>query len=561
MLSSALTDDANTKLTRVISVLLGAAMKHPRSTVRAIGCMMWRCVIWVYFQDKLPSLDDDEGESEVEGDIEKGVTGGAGKAKELWWKVVTHIVQLNTGVCTIAALLNSSSDQDREDGDVDVDEPLQRTLEVLQHMLVKPIPNMVPDVLETLKRLLGVSFSNISEHAEPLDQDEDPEKGECQWDSTTKLLPHSLFSSLTELLSVEYKALSTAFRPVFEETGGVEDVRPLTRGEVARGSAEPDNSLDLDVDMRVDDHKEEGKKSDEKGSWWMWEGLVRLWRVCVMSLWEAGCTGDVGKARQNELEREMTRKSLVSVWEALVGMGVGFLQGSFLLPLCAHTVIHLPNFTDAGDDEATSVFAVRVVKVLTNILQDAPLDLTPPSSLPPTPEGKAKHGKSSPDPITALKLDNVASSAFTTLNNTTKLALVQGLWHATCRLIPHPLLASSGAPEWLLACLMKREDRLTSSSLFSLSSAEEEEQEIAHLRENWTTLCVDVLVKCNPEALRAFWGYVNTDGKREWEWRWDARERAEVWQWFVGRWMGAWENGEGGVGWEGAVVLLGVPFL
>ena len=106
---------------------------------------------------------------------------------------------------------------------------------------------------------------------------------------------------------------------------------------------------------------------------------------------------------------------------------------------------------------------------------------------------------------------------------------------------------------------MKREEDLTSSSsLFSFPSAEEESP---YLREKWTILCVDVLVKCNPEAVKAFWGYVNNEGERDWEWGWDAIERAEVWRWFVDRWLGAWENSEVGVGWEGAVVLLGVPFL
>jgi hypothetical protein len=211
--------------------------------------------------------------------------------------------------------------------------------------------------------------------------------------------------------------------------------------------------------------------------------------------------------------------------------------------------------TDAGDDEATSNFAVRVVKVLVNILQDAPLELLPPRSSPPTPES---NGKSSPVRIKA----SAASSSSTTLNNRTKLALTQRLWHATCRLIPDLLLVSSDAPEKLLLCLVEREDSLTSfSSLFSLPSIEEDEEETAHLREKWTILCVDVLVKCNPESLKAFWGYANSDGERQWEWRWDLRARSAVWRWFVDRWMGAWEDSEGNVGWEGAVVLLGVPFL
>lgn len=338
MLSSALTDDANSKLTRVVTVLLGLAVKHPRSTVRAVGCLVWQCVIWVYFQDRLLPLDDGEGESEVDDGVAKTTARVAGKGKEVWWKVVTSVVDLNTGVSTITALLNSCSDEDREVSDEDVDEPLQRTLEVLQYMVGKAAnPKLVTDAVETLKHLLGVPSSELP------DLDEDPEKSGSQWDPTTKLLPHWLFSSLPGLLGVEFKALATAVRPVFEETAGPEDVRALTKGEIARGSAEPDNYLDADATIDTSEGKRE---QNEKGSWWMWEGLVRVWRGCVMALWEDDCAvvTVLRKEKELERERESTRKDLISVWEALVEKGVGFLQGLLLFlqpPCCAFSFIKL----------------------------------------------------------------------------------------------------------------------------------------------------------------------------------------------------------------------------
>jgi len=341
MLSSALTDDANTKLTRVVSALLALAVKHKRSSVRAVGCLMWRCAIWVYFQGRLPPLDDGEGESKAKDGVEKNTEKGACIAKQTWWKVVTTVVELNTGVCTIAALLSSSGkarDTLDEDNDgADEDEHLQRMLEVLQHMVGKTNSQIVTDVLETLKHLLGVSSYNSIEQAELEDYncspgyDEDQEQRGYHRDLTPKLLPHSLFSSLPGLLSVEFKALSTAVRPVFEETAGPEDVRALTRGEVARGSTEPDTSLDVNEDMST--RSDSGKrKKDGMGSWWMWEGLVRIWRRCVISLWEGewvSVAAGKGEEKLLEREKEVVRRDLVSVWEALVGMGVGFLQGSF----------------------------------------------------------------------------------------------------------------------------------------------------------------------------------------------------------------------------------------
>ena len=220
---------------------------------------------------------------------------------------------------------------------------------------------------------------------------------------------------------------------------------------------------------------------------------------------------------------------------------------------------------DAGDDEATSAFAVRTVNVLTDILQDVQLDLVVPmassSSSSSTPtvahKFKSKLNASSPVPVTAPKL-NINGTTTSTFSNSVKLALIRRLWQASRRLIPHALLITSGAPERLLACLMKSEEDLTSSSsLFYLA----EDEEAGQAREHWASLCVGVIMACNPDALRAFWGYVNSEGEREWEWGWDWRERSMVWRWFVEQWVGFGEQGEIGAGWEGAVVLLGVPFL
>ena len=334
MLSSALTHDA--KIARVVSTLLAHALKHPRSSVRAVGCLMWRSVIWVYLQDKLPPLNDADGESEVEDDIKENKETTASKTKEAWWKVVTTVVELKTGLCTMVALLNSSSNDEKEDSDVDTDDALQRTLEVLHRMVGKP--NLHGDVLAALKHLLGISSPNAFEEAELdcHDQDQDLEQG-GQWDPTTKILPHSLFSSLSGLLSVEFTALFSVVRPIFDETASLEDLRALTKGEVTRGCSEPDTDLDLDG---VGDHLGERRtKWDEKGSWWMWEGLVCAWRGCVLGLWEGGCEGTpVGKEGAKERERE--KEDLISVWEALVGTGVGFLQGLLLFPSSVHIVTH-----------------------------------------------------------------------------------------------------------------------------------------------------------------------------------------------------------------------------
>jgi hypothetical protein len=225
----------------------------------------------------------------------------------------------------MAALLNSSSKNEKEDSGVDTDDALQRTLEVLHRMVGKP--NLHSDALAALKHLLGISSLSPFEEAELDNHGQDLEQG-GQWDPTTRILPHSLFSSLSGLLSVEFTALFSVVRPIFDETAGLEDLRALTKGEVTRGCSEPDSDLDLDS---MGDHLGERKPTwDAKRSWWMWEGLVCAWRGCVLGLWEDDCGGTKIVGKEGAKEREREKEDLVSVWEALIGTGVEFLQGLLL---------------------------------------------------------------------------------------------------------------------------------------------------------------------------------------------------------------------------------------
>jgi hypothetical protein len=352
---------------------------------------MWRCVVWVYLQPPLPDRlvrnhvedSNDSGEEEVDED-ESGSTRQAVstnlKATETWWKIVTLVVELNMGTCTIAVLLVPTPFDGYGDGQnevdesvTDEDEPLRRTLEVLQIMVGKTNPQIVVETLETLKQLLGVPSddggdTDIDADAHDIDEDEESKSADHSpfpkmqaQRLPTPSFPRAFFSAIPTLLGTEPKSLAGIVR-VFEETSRSENVRRLTKAEVARGSTivdedededgtgdgKPsscgsyeryDDLSDLELELEFDgeggrnDVGNRGKKSGElnkvkeRKSWWMWEGLVNVWRGCLESLWNGKSA--VGGHADNKQSQEKAgfRKDLLDSWVALVGIPVTFLQG------------------------------------------------------------------------------------------------------------------------------------------------------------------------------------------------------------------------------------------
>jgi hypothetical protein len=69
--------------------------------------------------------------------------------------------------------------------------------------------------------------------------------------------------------------------------------------------------------------------------------------------------------------------------------------------------------------------------------------------------------------------------------------------------------------------------------------------------------CAEVLLVCDLHELRLFWGTSRDAGsEKKKEWSKKAEVRRLVWDCFVQKW-----KAEGEWHWEGAVVLLGVPFV
>jgi hypothetical protein len=194
-------------------------------------------------------------EEEGEGEKKKKLN-----VRETYWRVLKSVVDVGAGVATIAALLHDQSD----DGMNDEDANLRRVVEVMKCMIKKG-GQTCGEAMDLLK--IFVSFP--IEHS-----------SSSEW-TPSKLLPPSLFNALPGLLTAEYKNLVTAVKPVFDQCPQLEDVRSLTREEVAKT--------------------------------WVFDELVGIWRkgLCYLEMPE-----DCG-----------TPTEVVAVWEGLLRANVFVLQG------------------------------------------------------------------------------------------------------------------------------------------------------------------------------------------------------------------------------------------
>jgi hypothetical protein len=202
----------NNKIFRSFSALLSLAMRHKKSSVRALGCMVWRCVAWVYF---LPSTDSAR-ETSLAHDMLKD-------KRESIWKALMNVVDVQTGVAIIAAVLGEENE--------DSDDALLRTMSVLENMLAKQ--TNVVDVTETMKRLVSLQTSNVP------------------W-KVNKLIIPAIFTANPSLLAVEYKSLSVVVNDMLLAQPPLEDIRYLTRDEIAQE--------------------------------WVFDGMIKLWRQVVANL-------------------------------------------------------------------------------------------------------------------------------------------------------------------------------------------------------------------------------------------------------------------------------------
>ncbi|KAF5360725.1 hypothetical protein D9756_004653 [Leucocoprinus leucothites] len=275
----------NNKIFRSLSTLLSLSMRHKKSSVRALGCVAWRCVAWVYF---LPG-NDNALETSLAHDMLKD-------KRESIWKALMNVVDVQTGVAIIAAVLGEEN--------TDSDDTLLRTISVLENMVTKQ--TNVVDVIETLKCL--VSF----------------ETTKAPW-KVNKLIMPAIFTANPSLLAVEYKSLSVAVNDMLLAQPPLEDVRCLSKEEVAQE--------------------------------WVFDGMIKLWKQALANL-----------KKFDETEVSGMACDLLLVWQGLLGAVASVLQ-------------------DAGDDEESAMeFTRKAADVLVDLLVDSDLDLMSSKPAQITPE-------------------------------------------------------------------------------------------------------------------------------------------------------------------------------
>ena len=213
------------RMTKCISALLSHSMRHPKSSVRALVCLMWRCVAWAYFQPpsvKLVPISDDEDAELEEVEYTEEEREQHRKRLKSKWHVMRSVVDMGAGVSTISALLGSAA------GTCYFDEGLEQALALLKEMTQKG-GLVSKEALDTVATLVcgvasGESSSTVFDIPETLDDD-------WEW-NPMKLLPLALFSASPGLLTVEYGQLAGTVRPIFADCPHVEDIRCLTRSEI-----------------------------------------------------------------------------------------------------------------------------------------------------------------------------------------------------------------------------------------------------------------------------------------------------------------------------------------
>lgn len=207
-----------------------------------------------------------------------------------------------------------------------------------------------------------------------------------------------------------------------------------------------------------------------------------------------------------------------------------------------------------GDEDAIASFAACAMKYIIHVLEDPKLNLLPNKANKPTivavaaAAALADPAPGSDDTIPEYKTRNTCT------NGELRMRLVRHMWATLCAVFPAGARCDAG--ETLLVRLMQSEDALVRGTGTAAVVEDDEAEERAMTA--WVGLCVDVVRVCGEgEGVRVFWSCEEEMGGRPVGRRsadWQREYTNAVWKAFVERWREA----EGG--WEGSVVLLGVPF-
>ncbi|OSC97212.1 hypothetical protein PYCCODRAFT_1481453 [Trametes coccinea BRFM310] len=204
----------HSELTRTIMALFSLGMHHGKSSVRGLGCLAWRTMIWAYFRPPHVKLTittdtDDEGEdSATEEDlIEERVKHE--RVMRANFENLLSIVDMGAGVNTVGAILGQELTEDIH---------VHAALRVLAEMVERG-GHTCKEAMDVARQLLG-SATTAEHHLVP------------DWDHR-KLLAPGLFSANPGLLTADWKTLSAPVKGVLDQCPSVADIRPLTLEEIA----------------------------------------------------------------------------------------------------------------------------------------------------------------------------------------------------------------------------------------------------------------------------------------------------------------------------------------
>ena len=203
-------DDA---ICRTITALFTLGLRHSKSSVRNIGFMAWRTMIWAYFHASsnrtIADGEQDPEDADADEDEQERAFHTASQAMQMKnaWKVMVTVLDVGAGSAIIAELLAQPS----------VDElTLRRALGVLRAMSRKG-GHTCKEAIDAAMDLLGVSDAHAA--GDPVE--------------APMLLPHGLFCAEPGLLTCDWPSLPSTARPILEQCLRAHNIRKLTDDELS----------------------------------------------------------------------------------------------------------------------------------------------------------------------------------------------------------------------------------------------------------------------------------------------------------------------------------------
>ncbi|KAJ7600816.1 hypothetical protein C8J56DRAFT_813750 [Mycena floridula] len=180
------------KASKVIVSLMQLGLRHRKSTVRALGCMMWRSSIWAFVQ---PEAHAEHQDPEMN---KRSIAG-----RQTWWTTIKHVLDFGVAPAIVAGLVgNEPIDSYR----------LACLIDVLKDMTARNKLTFT-DAMLSIKQLVNFELDTV------------------EWDST-KLLSPSMLSAYPGLLTSDFTTLEDRSREMLAESPNVSNIRPFSGDEL-----------------------------------------------------------------------------------------------------------------------------------------------------------------------------------------------------------------------------------------------------------------------------------------------------------------------------------------